>query len=92
MFHGLPVPKKTRASTPANTPSATPWLFAESRVRMDNLLGVMMRLKNAKNLDTRHAAAVDAAYFAARPPAARAATRRRRSPVQVGFLNAMILV
>ena len=33
---------------------------------MDNLLAVMMRLRNARNLDSRHAAAVDGAYFACR--------------------------
>jgi hypothetical protein len=33
---------------------------------MENLLAVMMRLRNARNLDSRHAAAVDAAYFACR--------------------------
>ncbi|KIY94933.1 putative Regulator of nonsense transcripts 2 [Monoraphidium neglectum] len=53
----------------------------ESKVRMENLLAVMMRLRNARNLDSRHAAAVDAAYFACRPPDA-AARRRRRPPLQ----------
>lgn len=45
---------------------------------MENLLGVMMRLKNVRNLDSRHAAAVDSAYFANKP--ARGGTPRRRRP------------
>jgi hypothetical protein len=33
---------------------------------MDNLLGVMMRLRNARNLDSRQTNAIDNAYFACR--------------------------
>lgn len=39
---------------------------AESKVRMENLLGVMMRLRNARNLDSRQTNAIDSAYFACR--------------------------
>ncbi len=53
---------------------------AESKVRMENLLEVMMRLKNARNLDSRHAAAIDSAYFATRPPAGARGVRRRQRP------------
>jgi hypothetical protein len=56
--------------------------FAESKVRMENLLGVMMRLRNARNLDSRQTNAVDSAYFACRPPD-KATQRRRRPPLQV---------
>lgn len=57
---------------------------AESRVRMDNLLGVMMRLRNARNLDSRQTNAVDNAYFACRPPDKAASRQRKRTPLQVG--------
>ncbi|WIA32391.1 hypothetical protein OEZ86_003220 [Tetradesmus obliquus] len=53
----------------------------ESKVRMENLLGVMMRLRNARNLDSRQTNAVDSAYFACRPPD-KATQRRRRPPLQ----------
>lgn len=56
----------------------------DSKVRMENLLAVMMRLRAARNLDNRHAAAIDAAYFATRPPTKAGARRRRRPPMQVG--------
>jgi hypothetical protein len=49
---------------------------------MENLLGVMMRLRNARNLDSRQTNAVDSAYFACRPPD-KATQRRRRPPLQV---------
>ncbi|KAF8071278.1 UPF2 [Scenedesmus sp. PABB004] len=53
----------------------------ESRVRMENLLAVMMRLRNARNLDSRQSNAVDSAYYACRPPD-KATQRRRRPPMQ----------
>ena len=37
----------------------------------------MMRLRNAKHMDPRHCALVDAAYFAARPQADGAARRKK---------------
>lgn len=49
---------------------------------MENLLAVMMRVKNARNLASRHAAAVDEAYFATKPPTG-GQQRRRRPPMQV---------
>lgn len=58
--------------------------LAESRVRMENLLAVMMRLRNARNLDSRQTNAIDNAYFACRPPDKAASRRRKRSALQVG--------
>jgi len=65
-----------------NAACATVLPSAESRVRMENLLGVMMRLRNARNLDSRQTNAVDSAYFACRPPD-KAMQRRRRPPLRV---------
>lgn len=48
---------------------------------MENLLALMMRQRNARNLDSRYQAAVDGAYFAVRPPDGGAAKRRRREPL-----------
>jgi hypothetical protein len=50
---------------------------------MENLLAVMMRLRNARNLDSRQTNAIDNAYFACRPPDKAASRRRKRSPMQV---------
>ncbi|GFR49425.1 hypothetical protein Agub_g11482, partial [Astrephomene gubernaculifera] len=52
----------------------------ETRTRMENMMEVMMRLKNARNLDPRHAALVESAYFAVKPPSKDAARRRKRPP------------
>jgi regulator of nonsense transcripts 2 len=46
---------------------------------MSNFLEVMMKLRNARNLDARQSALVDSAYFAVRA-ADRAAARRQREP------------
>ncbi|KAG2482394.1 hypothetical protein HYH03_018672 [Edaphochlamys debaryana] len=54
----------------------------ETRVRMENMLEVMMRLKNARNLDPRHGALIESAYFAVKPPSKAAAARRTRPPIQ----------
>lgn len=51
---------------------------------MENLLAVMMRLRNARNLDSRQTNAIDNAYFACRPPDKAASRRRKRSTMQVG--------
>ncbi|GIM12927.1 hypothetical protein Vretimale_16172, partial [Volvox reticuliferus] len=51
----------------------------ETRTRMENMLEVMMRLKNARNLDPRHAGLVDSAYFAVKPPSKERQRRRKRS-------------
>jgi hypothetical protein len=44
---------------------------------MENMAEAMMRLRNAKHMDPRHCALVDAAYFAARPQADGAARRKK---------------
>lgn len=53
----------------------------ETKTRMENMLDVMMRLRNVKNLDARHAAAVDNAYFQCKPPEKSSLHRKRRAPV-----------
>eukprot|EP00897_Mesotaenium_endlicherianum_P004511 jgi/Mesen1/4088/ME000214S03269 len=40
----------------------------QARVRMGNMLDIMVRLKNARNLDARHTTLVDNAYYMCRPP------------------------
>jgi regulator of nonsense transcripts 2 len=40
----------------------------ETKVRMENMLEVMMRLKNVKNMDPRRCAQVDWAYTAVKQP------------------------
>ncbi|GIM12930.1 hypothetical protein Vretimale_16172 [Volvox reticuliferus] len=50
----------------------------ETRTRMENMLEVMMRLKNARNLDPRHAGLVDSAYFAAKASLEARQRRRKR--------------
>jgi hypothetical protein len=63
-----PQPPTANPQPPTPTPQPQPPTPSakESRVRMDNLLGVMMRLRNARNLDSRHAALVDGAYWVCR--------------------------
>jgi regulator of nonsense transcripts 2 len=51
---------------------------------MENLLSVMMKLRNVKNLDSRQAHLIDGAYFATRPPDKAAGRRRQRPPLEVG--------
>lgn len=40
----------------------------ETATRANNMLSILRRLKNAKNLDQRQSALVDSAYFHCRPP------------------------
>eukprot|EP00850_Spirogloea_muscicola_P006728 SM000032S12112 [mRNA] locus=s32:567211:573564:- [translate_table: standard] len=40
----------------------------ETSVRMGNMLDIMMRLRNAKNLDVRQSTLVENAYYQCRPP------------------------
>ncbi|XP_024530355.1 regulator of nonsense transcripts UPF2 [Selaginella moellendorffii] len=40
----------------------------ETSVRMGNMLDIIMRLKNVKNLDARHSTLVENAYYQCRPP------------------------
>ena len=50
----------------------------ETQGRMESRLEQMNRLKNAKNLDSRHRALIDNAYFQCKPP--KSGVRRKRRP------------
>ncbi|KAL4437467.1 hypothetical protein ABPG77_003448 [Micractinium sp. CCAP 211/92] len=52
----------------------------ETSTRMANFLEVMMKLRNARNLDARQSSLVDSAYFAVKS-ADRAAMRKQRPPI-----------
>lgn len=49
---------------------------------MSNLLDVLMRLKNAKNLDARQSTMVDNAFFQCKPPDRPATVVKHRPPLQ----------
>ena len=40
----------------------------ETTVRVNNMLEILMRLKNVKNLDSRHSTLVENAYYLCKPP------------------------
>eukprot|EP01025_Chloroclados_australasicus_P032332 TRINITY_DN3277_c0_g2_i3.p1 TRINITY_DN3277_c0_g2~~TRINITY_DN3277_c0_g2_i3.p1 ORF type:complete len:917 (-),score=106.76 TRINITY_DN3277_c0_g2_i3:53-2803(-) len=50
----------------------------ETNARMDNMIQVMLRLKNVKNLDHRQSALVEAAYFECKPPSENANLKRKQ--------------
>lgn len=53
---------------------------ASSSVRMGNLLDTLWRLKSVKNLEARHNALVETAFFAAKPSASSRLQRRKIRP------------
>ncbi|BDA48017.1 Regulator of nonsense transcripts 2 [Coccomyxa sp. Obi] len=53
----------------------------ETQTRISNMLEVMMKLKNSRNLDARQSMLLDNAYYAVRPPERVGARRKRRPPV-----------
>ncbi|KAK9806738.1 hypothetical protein WJX72_000988 [[Myrmecia] bisecta] len=53
----------------------------ETHTRMANMVEVMMKLKNARNIDARQSMLVDSAYFQCKPTARRALQRKQRPPV-----------
>lgn len=60
----------------------------ETTVRMANMLEILMRLKNVKNLDPRHSTLVENAYYLCKPPERSARVSKVRPPlhqVQVAF-------
>lgn len=60
----------------------------ETSVRMANMLEILMRLKNVKNLDPRHSTLVENAYYLCKPPERSARVSKVRPPlhqVQVAF-------
>ncbi|KAI5420910.1 Regulator of nonsense transcripts upf2 [Lathyrus oleraceus] len=42
--------------------------YPETSIRMSNMLEILMRLKNVKNLDPRHSTLVENAYYLCKPP------------------------
>ena len=55
---------------------------------MSNFLEVMMRLRNARNLDARQSGLVDSAYFAVR--AADRAVKRKQRPPQHEYIRYLV--
>ncbi|KAK9825703.1 hypothetical protein WJX81_008105 [Elliptochloris bilobata] len=53
----------------------------ETETRMANMLEVMMKLKNSRNLDARQSLLLESAFYAARPPERTAARRKQRPPL-----------
>eukprot|EP01018_Ginkgo_biloba_P009187 Gb_41555 [translate_table: standard] len=53
----------------------------ETAVRMANMLEIMMRLKNVKNLDARHSTLVENAYYLCKPPERSARVSKVRPPL-----------
>ncbi|PSC71053.1 regulator of nonsense transcripts UPF2 [Micractinium conductrix] len=60
----------------------------ETSTRMANFLEVMMKLRNARNLDARQSSLVDSAYFAVR--AADRAPKRRQRPPEKEYIRHLI--
>ena len=58
----------------------------ETTIRMANMLEILMRLKNVKNLDPRHSTLVENAYYLCKPPERPARITKIRPPLhQVWF-------
>ncbi|XP_011046308.1 PREDICTED: regulator of nonsense transcripts UPF2-like [Populus euphratica] len=53
----------------------------ETTVRMANMLEILMRLKNVKNLDPRHSTLVENAYYLCKPPERSARVSKVRPPL-----------
>ncbi|XP_073116854.1 regulator of nonsense transcripts UPF2 isoform X2 [Elaeis guineensis] len=53
----------------------------ETTIRMANMLEILMRLKNVKNLDPRHSTLVENAYYLCRPPERSARVSKVRPPL-----------
>jgi regulator of nonsense transcripts 2 len=62
----------------------------ESAVRANALLDALARLKLARNLDSRQAALLEAAYAAARPPARASLRRRKERPPEHEFVRHVV--
>lgn len=60
--------------------------FPDTALRMGNMLDIIMRLKNVKNLDARHSTLVENAYYQCKPPERSARVSKVRPPLhQVGI-------
>lgn len=55
--------------------------FPETSLRMGNMLEIIMRLKNVKNLDARHSTLVENAYYQCKPPERSARISKVRPPL-----------
>lgn len=53
----------------------------DTSIRMGNMLEIIMRLKNVKNLDARHSTMVENAYYQCKPPERSARISKVRSPL-----------
>ncbi|MCD7449886.1 Regulator of nonsense transcripts upf2, partial [Datura stramonium] len=53
----------------------------ETTIRMANMLEILMRLKNVKNLDPRHITLVENAYYLCKPPERSARVSKVRPPM-----------
>ncbi|KAK1293378.1 Regulator of nonsense transcripts UPF2 [Acorus calamus] len=53
----------------------------ETAIRMANMLEILMRLKNVKNLDPRHSTLVENAYYLCKPPERSARVKKVRPPL-----------
>ncbi|CAJ1975643.1 unnamed protein product [Sphenostylis stenocarpa] len=53
----------------------------ETTIRMANMLEILMRLKNVKNLDPRHSTLVENAYYLCKPPERSARVAKVRPPL-----------
>ncbi|XP_020573471.1 regulator of nonsense transcripts UPF2 isoform X2 [Phalaenopsis equestris] len=53
----------------------------ETSIRMANMLEILMRLKNVKNLDPRHSTLVENAYYLCKPPERSARVNKVRPPL-----------
>ncbi|MQL74633.1 hypothetical protein Taro_007011 [Colocasia esculenta] len=53
----------------------------ETTTRMTNMLEILMRLKNVKNLDPRHSTLVENAYYLCKPPERSARVSKVRPPL-----------
>ncbi|KAJ0960577.1 hypothetical protein J5N97_001570 [Dioscorea zingiberensis] len=53
----------------------------ETAIRMTNMLEILMRLKNVKNLDPRHSTLVENAYYLCKPPERSARVSKSRPPL-----------
>ncbi|WOL12332.1 regulator of nonsense transcripts UPF2 [Canna indica] len=53
----------------------------ETTIRMANMLEILMRLKNVKNLDPRHSTLVENAYYLCKPPERSARVTKVRPPL-----------
>ncbi|AQK72835.1 Regulator of nonsense transcripts UPF2, partial [Zea mays] len=63
----------------------------ETTIRMANMLEILMRLKNVKNLDPRHSTLVENAYYLCKPPERSARISKVRPPLhQIALLTASL--